>query len=554
VSAPKSPGKISAAKATDAAAGPSESSAHGNEMVTALGPAGAKPVGAAPGDDRFVEHLVTAGELVASGRFREAEVEVLRALSGLPADLRALNLLALVRFKLGRLEEARATYREIAGAAPNDAAVRRNLGLLALKLDNIDEAIPELEMAARLVPADKQAWSYLGYAYAKKGQTVPAAAAFRHAGQDALAEELEHAATARRPSSNPKLASLQPGGTPQPATAPAGLDVPRGGTPAPAPLVLPPPSARPPSRVSEGAALAPASAVTARPSVVTAAVTAVPAPVTTVPAAAVTAAAPFTAVPAPVAAPTTAVQPAPVTATDLPPLEAGPLELSAVPLLGFVLSRLGVGPSPPAPRGEAFRLDVGDEAYVRAGVALAATGVQFEPAFRRMQGRRSTEPLASDGAPFFRLVGPGDVWVAGAPGAWQAVTLEDDILYVREDRVLAFDGGVSWEAGAVPGDGLRLLQFRGRGCVVLRLDAPPVAVKVTEDRPALVAREHLLGWVGRLVTHRHRPSGPSPFHFTCQGEGVVLFDPVYQLGDPQRVPVPPGVRSGGQSPPALVRS
>ncbi len=207
-------------------------------------------------------------------------------------------------------------------------------------------------------------------------------------------------------------------------------------------------------------------------------------------------------------------------------LEAeGPVELTAVPLLGFVLARLGLGVSPPAPRGEALRLGVDDEAYVRADAALAAVGVRFEPAFRRVQGRRSSEPLAPDGAPFYRLVGPGEVWIAGAPGAWQAVSLEDDILYLREDRVLAFDGGVSWEAGAVPGDGLRMLQFRGRGCVVLRLDAPPVAVKVTEDRPAFVARAHLLGWVGRLVTHKQRFPGNSPFDLTCQGEGVVLFDP-----------------------------
>ena len=140
--------------------------------------------------DRSVAHLASAGELVASGRFREAEVEVLRALSGGPPDLRALNLLALVRVKLGRLEEARGTYREIVAAVPADATARRHLGLLALKLEQIDDAIPELEAAARLAPGDAQAWSYLGYAYAKKGEPVPAAAAFRRAGQDALAVEL----------------------------------------------------------------------------------------------------------------------------------------------------------------------------------------------------------------------------------------------------------------------------------------------------------------------------------------------------------------------------
>jgi uncharacterized protein (AIM24 family) len=272
--------------------------------------------------------------------------------------------------------------------------------------------------------------------------------------------------------------------------------------------------------VRPGAALAPRPA-----SVVAAAPAGFAAAAVTAPAAAPE---PARAVAAPVVtpAPELVAQAAPITATDVAPLEAeGPGELAAVPLLGFVLARLGVGATPPAPRGEAIRLGVGDEAYVRAGAALAAVGVRFEPAFRRAQGRPSAEPLAPGGVPFFRLVGSGEVWVAGAPGAWQAVSLEDDILYVREDRVLAFDGGVSWEAGAVPGDGLRMLQFRGRGCVVLRLDAPPVAVKVTEDRPASVARAHLLGWVGRLVTHKQRATGASPFDLTCQGEGVVLFDP-----------------------------
>jgi uncharacterized protein (AIM24 family)/Tfp pilus assembly protein PilF len=503
------------------------------------GQAATPPGGARAGDERFLAHLATAGDMVAGGRFREAEVEVLRALSGLPADLRALNLLALVRFKLGRVDEARATYREIAAAVPNDATAHRNLGLLAIKLEQVDDAIPELEMAARLAPGDKQAWGYLGYAYAKKGEPVPAAAAFRRAGQDVLAAELENAATARHLDRNPErvpgtsggrsggqsppsLGSPRArGGTPPPAAAPAGLDgAAKGGTPrpstAPQPLVLPAPTTppRPRARTAEGRAVSGASVIAAAPSGLFAAPASAaalaPLPIEV---------SKLTIAP-PAAAPA-AVAPEPTAALE----EGGAPELAPVPLLGFVLSRLGLGASPPAPRGEALRLGVGDEAYVRAGAALAAVGVRFEPAFRRAQGRRSSEPLVAQGAPFFRLVGPGDVWVAGNPGRWQAVSLEDDILYVREDRVLAFDGGVSWEAGAVPGDGLRMLQFRGRGCVVLRLDAPPLAVKVTEDRPALVGRDHLIGWVGRLVTHRQRIAGATPFELACQGEGVVLFDP-----------------------------
>ena len=91
---------------------------------------------------------------------------------GAPADAKALTLLALVRYKLGRLEDAHATYREIAGAAPHDAGARRNLGPAGAQAGRIDEALPELEMAVRIAPGDGRAWSYLGYVYAKKGEVV----------------------------------------------------------------------------------------------------------------------------------------------------------------------------------------------------------------------------------------------------------------------------------------------------------------------------------------------------------------------------------------------
>jgi len=124
--------------------------------------------------------------------------------------------------------------------------------------------------------------------------------------------------------------------------------------------------------------------------------------------------------------------------------------------------------------------------------------------------------------PFFRVSGPGDVWVAGTQNRWAAVTLEDDILYVREDRVLAFDGGVSWEAGRIPGDGMRLLQFRGRGQVVLQLTGMPAAIRITPEAPARVSRQALFGWVGRIVAHRPRREGP--LQISCEGEGVMLLE------------------------------
>jgi uncharacterized protein (AIM24 family) len=423
-----------------------------------------------------MSHLASAGELVAAKRFDEAEGEILRALSDAPRNVQALNLLALVRYKLGRLEEAHATYREIAGASPQDAHARRNLGLIALKLGNVEEALPELEMAVRLTPGDERAWSYLGYAYAKKGEVVEAAAAFRRAGQDALALELEHAATVRRPPT-PMRYSPSSNGDRGAATEA------RGKTPAITGL-----GGR--SRTAVGAhALAPP----------------LPPP----------------------------IDEARLGSIDLPPEVAAEtaraIEATPVPLLAFVLSRLGQAPAPATPSG-ALRLTITDEAHVRADGVLAGAGnLAWHPAYRRSQGRHTTEPLGTDGARFFRLTGPGDVWIAGAPARWLPVSLTEDVLYVREDRVLAFEGTLSWETGTVPGADVRMLQFRGRGIVALTIGESPIAIKVTEDRPTLLTGARLVGWVGRLVPHgapvtRGSEGDASPFQVACQGEGVVLLD------------------------------
>jgi hypothetical protein len=401
--------------------------------------------GAAAGVD-----LANAGELVAARKFGEAEGEILRALAEVPADAKALNLLALVRYKLGRLEDAHATYREIAAATPQDGGARRNLGLLALKLGRLDEALPELEMAVRIAPGDERAWSYLGYSYAKKGRAVEAAAAFRRAGQDQLAGELEQSAKIQRPPTPLRLAAFS------------------------RPVALAPPLPAPAAEGSEPRVEAPVHAM-----------------------------------------------PAPVLESVGPPQ---PREVEPIPLLSFVLSRLGQSPAPPAPSG-ALRLVISDEAHVRADAILAGAGaLTWEPAFRRAQGRSSTEPLGDQKSPYFRLTGAGEIWIAGAPGRWLPLRLADDVLYVREDRVLAFEGSLTWEAGTVPSAGLRMLQFRGRGTVALDLHDAAIALKVTDDRPTLLAAARLLGWVGRLVPHGTRLPEASPFQLACQGEGVVLLD------------------------------
>jgi hypothetical protein len=148
-----------------------------------------------PEEQALVARLRRTSELVAAQRLPEAEGELLVAQGLAPRDLRVLKLLALVRFKLGRLAESRQVYRQASEVAPDDPTVRLNLGLIALKLDSFVEAALELEAAVRLQPDDRRAWSYLGYAYARNASPAQAATAFRRAGQHELAAEMERAAT-----------------------------------------------------------------------------------------------------------------------------------------------------------------------------------------------------------------------------------------------------------------------------------------------------------------------------------------------------------------------
>ena len=412
--------------------------------------------------DRLMSHLAAASELLAGRHFRRAEVEILRALSTTPSDVRALNLLALVRFKLGKLEEAQGTYREIAALQPSDANIQRNFGLVSLKMDRYDDAVAALERATRLAPDDLRAWSYLGYALAKSGDNTGAALAFRRGGQDLLAAQLEPAVApvARVSTSEASASDVITSKVSNHAGKAAKAET---AAPAPAPDVSVIGGQRTDVRSDE---LPAALALVARPEV--------------------------------------------------------PAPRQGVSLVSFVLAGLGLGSLSLPARAAAFSVE--DEATVRASAALAWAGAPSWPtAFRRVRGRATDVPLGTKRDAFFRVSGGGQLWVAGPSGRWATVTLDDDIFYLREDAVLAFDSGVSWEAGRIPGDGLRLLQFRGSGRVALRFEQTPTAVRVISERPVFVPRARLYGWVGRIVSHGLRDADRL-FQVHCEGEGVLLLD------------------------------
>jgi len=436
-------------------------------------------------DDRFLDHLSSAADMVGGRRFREAEVEVLRALSITPSDLRALKLLTLVRFKLGRLDEARALCRELAATLPADPGIRLKLGLIALKLERIDESVHELELAARLAPDDLRAWNYLGYAYTRRGERARAAEAFRRAGQEALAIETEREGSGRW-----EQAVLAPVRVESEASGPRGAGNGSGSGRVAAPVGATP-----------SAPYEPAFDHSMQ-----------------LPSLPLQALAPDTREPR--------VDP------DRPPTgpRTGSGGLPVVPLVGYAVSRLAPPTEQASWVGAAARLSISEGAFVRADAVVACSGaaVRWEEAFQRQRGRATQERLGRDGGAFSRLSGRGELFVGAPYGHLVPLLLEDDILYLRQDCVVAFEGSVVWEHGHVPRAPVAMLQFRGKGLVVICVRGEPGAIKVSPEKPAHVTTKYLLGWIGRVVARGGglatggRASESKPI--TCEGEGVVLFD------------------------------
>jgi len=173
---------------------------------------------------------------------------------------------------------------------------------------------------------------------------------------------------------------------------------------------------------------------------------------------------------------------------------------------------------------------VSDKMFSRTeGVDVSGGQLSYEPALRRSRGQNRAEPFATGGRPMFAVTGKGHLIAAPLGGAFTAVSLDDDIFYLREDLVFAFEPALRWENGHVPGsrERISIVQFRGSGAVAFRTERPLLSVKLAQERVLYVDATALAGWIGRVVPRAVTPAdgGPgSELFVECTGEGVVLVE------------------------------
>ncbi len=531
----------------------------------------------AGGFDPFEQYLVAGSEHLRHGRLPDAQRAFLAAIEAQPGHPKALALLGLTYFRGGHYAEARPIYEELVGALPHDASHHLNLGLVYLKIGDAERAIVELEKSRALDPSQGRAVSYLGLAYARAGRFVEAYGAFLRAGQNDLAREIEQHLSVEQKQA---IEAAQRPVEAQPTTVSGRFVMPTVVTPTGRAMTVNPELVAP---------AAPTVAI-GKPAPV-AAPAPVPAPVAAAPTqdeedeiAFIEDSGPSTD-----DDPVFTAEPSGRAAVEAPKVDRNaPIEVRAPRPLGVPLptpsagaisravaqaapsaavagsgTRVAPGARPPQPLSELatarlVRPEDGDHPFEVSGAGVLVVRVDgkmftrtegvdvtggelaYEAAHRRARGRDATEPFAINGRAMYAVSGKGHLIASPLGGQFTAVQLDDDIFYLREDLVFAFEPQLRWENGHVPGSRARLLmvQFRGTGAVAFRTQRPLLAVKLAPERVLYVDAMALAGWIGRVVPRGVQAGGTggSELFVECTGEGVILVEE--ETAPPVSAPAP----------------
>ncbi len=441
--------------------------------------------------EAFLFHLYRGSELLQDNCVAEAREELERAFKLKPQDLEGQGLLGIVYFRLGMYPRAIEIYRDMVQLCPKEPTPGINLALCFLKTGQPHQARESLERVIATSRNHQRAWGYLGLAFQQLGDLAKAQAAFERAEQPHMARRmqslLEGPSSLRSKTPVPEHVALKEAAAAMvsrfDASDAEGADDGDLFSSAPPAFLEPGPlpwSTREPGRPDDASRLLDPcfrEAGNVTPAV-----------------------------------------------TITPPAFAD----------WFASTLITLGNTTDVvqnPRWMALRIN---SFAVRSDSLIALVPerapLHGEPLHRRMRGARVLEQFGAPHAGLSELVGAGFLVLRkNQQRHVSVVEILDKPVYFRESSILGFDSSLYYENGrlSVGGSDVPMVQFSGKGRVLVESAEAPISLKVVPQIAVAVRSSELLGWVGRLLVtpleNIDSPDGSSSFS-SLSGEGLALLD------------------------------
>jgi uncharacterized protein (AIM24 family) len=173
------------------------------------------------------------------------------------------------------------------------------------------------------------------------------------------------------------------------------------------------------------------------------------------------------------------------------------------------------------------------------GIFAVRGTVKALPEVKRFRGKLTEKPFGAGRERMNRMTGDGALFYRTGGWVFTVVDLAGEAGYFREDAVFALEEPVTFENGRVPSRHSRdldLVHLRGRGRMLLRTVAAPVAIEIAGGETLRVPPSVLVGWTG-AVTPRIglfgaenappdvAPPPGVPVVVELTGDGRVFVDP-----------------------------
>ncbi len=455
------------------------------------------PGGSVKKRDDFFLHLKNGRRFLQNNNLVEAKDELESALELRPDDGKAQNLLAMVLFKLEQYPKAIEIFQRLIERNPAVPTLHTNLGLGHIKQENYDQAVEALLKAIERQPDSQVAHNYLGLVYSKLGRYEEARDEFLKGNSQKMADRMEE-----------KLAEISPEQeeTPQMEAEMGEGEVGEGEEELEEKRLLESQPEELPKKAKAEKAEKEEKEV-----------------------------------------PPGEIDKEIKEVEEKPPeekvkraarVEEAVKEPETMSLKDFSKSleiTKGDSPSLRMINDDLFQIVLrGGQVHSRLTELVAFEGnLIFEPEFKKFKGKETNALFGTKDNLMVKITGEGQLLFSPNNGKIHLFLLEDEMLYLAESNIFAFQEGISWENGRIQGKGsedIDLVQFKGRGIIALATKSKLASIQLAYTSPLLVDVSSLIGWYGKILPKIIALIAPSEGArgkknmVELNGEGCVLLE------------------------------